>query len=273
VVYQPGGVADPSAGIYTDFASALAAAQALPVATSPTIGVDPTDGTPTIAASCDLTGIVLSTNWAALSTTLEIADGAAVTGLGVLDNAIILSTLATSAPSIVVSGTQFVQLRNDAELTSDGTASQSLIHVPSGATLVVQMCGSAGISASGPTPVIDVASGGHLTLTVESQAGFVDAGTLTGAGTIHVFTPTAAIVGAQSGATHLTIFVNGLTEPSRVGQLTDSTGGSVTSTLASIAAGTSYTQADMVAAKNAIASLAAKVNALEVALHSLGLTA
>lgn len=44
--------------------------------------------------------------------------------------------------------------------------------------------------------------------------------------------------------------------------LTDSSGGTASDTLASIAAGASYAQADMVAVKNAIASLAAKINAM-----------
>lgn len=62
-------------------------------------------------------------------------------------------------------------------------------------------------------------------------------------------------------------------QASRVGVLTDSTGGTVSTTLAAITAGTLYAQADMVAAKNAIASLAAKLNAAELVLHNLGLTA
>ena len=44
--------------------------------------------------------------------------------------------------------------------------------------------------------------------------------------------------------------------------LTDSTGGTVSTTLAAIAAGTLYTQADMLAVKNALASLADQVNKL-----------
>lgn len=54
-------------------------------------------------------------------------------------------------------------------------------------------------------------------------------------------------------------------QAARVGQLTDSTGGTVSTTLA---AGITDTNA-----KNAIASLAAKVNALELALHNIHLTA
>lgn len=44
--------------------------------------------------------------------------------------------------------------------------------------------------------------------------------------------------------------------------LTDNSGGTASNTVAAIAAGAAYAQADMVAAKNAIASLTAKVNAL-----------
>ena len=44
--------------------------------------------------------------------------------------------------------------------------------------------------------------------------------------------------------------------------LTNNTGGTASDTLAAIAAGASYTQADMQAVRNAIASLTAKVNAL-----------
>jgi hypothetical protein len=47
--------------------------------------------------------------------------------------------------------------------------------------------------------------------------------------------------------------------------ITDSTGGTASSTLAAIAAGASYTQADMVAVKNAIASLALAVNQINQA--------
>lgn len=46
------------------------------------------------------------------------------------------------------------------------------------------------------------------------------------------------------------------------GSLTDSSGGTASNTLAAITAGASYAQADLTAVKNAIASLAAKVNTL-----------
>ena len=44
--------------------------------------------------------------------------------------------------------------------------------------------------------------------------------------------------------------------------LTNNTGGTVSTTLAAITAGASYTQADMTAVKNALASLADQVNKL-----------
>jgi hypothetical protein len=58
--------------------------------------------------------------------------------------------------------------------------------------------------------------------------------------------------------------------PPTVAQVTDSTGGTPSSTLAAIAAGSSYTQADMVAAKNALASIAAEVNGIQAALSVRG---
>lgn len=44
--------------------------------------------------------------------------------------------------------------------------------------------------------------------------------------------------------------------------LTNSTGGTASDTLAAIAAGAAYTQADMQAVRNALASIAVKVNQL-----------
>jgi hypothetical protein len=52
--------------------------------------------------------------------------------------------------------------------------------------------------------------------------------------------------------------------------ITDSTGGTPSTTLAAITAGASYAQADMVAVKNALASLAAQYNALLAILQGIG---
>ncbi len=54
--------------------------------------------------------------------------------------------------------------------------------------------------------------------------------------------------------------------------MTDSTGGTANDTLAAITAGASYAQADMTAVKNALATLAAKVNALIAANQGVGIT-
>ena len=53
-------------------------------------------------------------------------------------------------------------------------------------------------------------------------------------------------------------------------ELTDSTGGTATNTLAAITAGAAYAQADMTAVKNALASLAAKLTAVQEALKTAG---
>lgn len=93
---------------------------------------------------------------------------------------------------------------------------------------------------------------------------------LNGAGTV---LGTSISLGVLGVATFLTVNSTGVglyqkspvAQASRAGQLTDSTGGAVSSTLA---AGITDTNA-----KNAIASLAAKVNAIELAIHNIGLTA
>jgi ATP-dependent protease ClpP protease subunit len=58
--------------------------------------------------------------------------------------------------------------------------------------------------------------------------------------------------------------------PITVDQVTDSTGGTPGSTLPAIAAGSSYTQADMQAVRTGLASLAAETNALQAALSLRG---
>ena len=54
--------------------------------------------------------------------------------------------------------------------------------------------------------------------------------------------------------------------------LTDSTGGTASNTIAAITAGSTYAQADMTATKNALASLAAKVNEIITALENSKVT-
>jgi hypothetical protein len=60
--------------------------------------------------------------------------------------------------------------------------------------------------------------------------------------------------------------------PTRVGQNTDNTGGTKSTTLAAIAAGASYTQADATAIKNGLASVQQQINALELVIHNAGIT-
>jgi len=57
-----------------------------------------------------------------------------------------------------------------------------------------------------------------------------------------------------------------------VAVLTDSTGGTPSTTFAAIAAGTTYLQADIVAAKNALSQTAASLNAIIAALKGAGIT-
>lgn len=63
------------------------------------------------------------------------------------------------------------------------------------------------------------------------------------------------------------------TQASNIADLTDSSGGTASDTIAAITAGGSYAQADMTAVKNALASLTAKFNALNAAVQGVGITA
>jgi hypothetical protein len=64
-----------------------------------------------------------------------------------------------------------------------------------------------------------------------------------------------------------------VTQPTNAAQaaLTDNTGSTPSATLAAIAAGAGYTQADMVAVKNAIGGIAVLVNRLRLDLVNLGI--
>jgi hypothetical protein len=97
-------------------------------------------------------------------------------------------------------------------------------------------------------PSTGVADQGHVLLWG------VTPGTLTPARMVHVQDNKLGLYGATP-----------VVQAARAGQLTDSTGGTVSSTLAA-----GITDA---VAKNAIASLAAKVNALETIIHNLGASA
>ena len=78
-----------------------------------------------------------------------------------------------------------------------------------------------------------------------------------------------------------TVFPNGIraplmnssnAQPSAIADLTDSTGGTASSTLAAITAGATYAQADITAIKNGLASLAAQIAAINAALKAAQVT-
>ena len=54
--------------------------------------------------------------------------------------------------------------------------------------------------------------------------------------------------------------------------ITDDTGGTPSTTFAAITAGAGYAQADMVAVKNALSSIAAQFNALLLVIQNLGMS-
>lgn len=137
--------------------------------------------------------------------------------------------------------------------------------------------GTGGSGAAGGRGAI-IIQGGDVSITADYPAGGA------ASGQIHLQAPTVSLDVHDGTGVHAIIVMDTdgvriayatgsklafhnatpVVQATRAGQLTDSTGGSVSSTLA---AGITDT-----AAKNAIASLAAKVNALEVVLHNLGLT-
>lgn len=79
----------------------------------------------------------------------------------------------------------------------------------------------------------------------------------------------AALAPGSSPATPSTAGV--VKQAAAVAGLTDSTGGTVSTTLAAITAGASYAEADMVAAKNGLASLNAQINNVTAALIAAGI--
>lgn len=62
-------------------------------------------------------------------------------------------------------------------------------------------------------------------------------------------------------------------QPATTPVITDSTGGTGSTTFAAIAAGVAYTQADAVAIKNALSEIATTLNGIGVVLKGAGLTA
>lgn len=66
----------------------------------------------------------------------------------------------------------------------------------------------------------------------------------------------------QAGTQARVLMVNNLPQLAAITGLTDNSGGTASTTIASVTAGGSYAQADIVALKNAVASLTAKVNEL-----------
>jgi hypothetical protein len=84
---------------------------------------------------------------------------------------------------------------------------------------------------------------------------------------------------SSGGATQIASTSIGLYNVTPVAQaadmvaITDSTGGVVSTTFAAITAGAGYTQADMTAVKNALASSAAQINKVRTALRNIGIMA
>ena len=91
-----------------------------------------------------------------------------------------------------------------------------------------------------------------------ADVSIAEIGSLIGSGDVPLASPTVPGIVLQAAT---------------VAALTDSTGGTASATLAAITAGSSYAEADMVAVKNALASLAADYNALRTSLRAAGIVA
>ncbi len=81
----------------------------------------------------------------------------------------------------------------------------------------------------------------------------------------------AALAAASNATTVRVLIGDDAKTAALVAAMTDNSGGVASDTLASIAAGGTYAQADIVAIANALASISAKQNAILVALKAAGL--
>lgn len=77
------------------------------------------------------------------------------------------------------------------------------------------------------------------------------------------------ISGSNAASTTVAGIVKQITQQAL---LTDSTGGTASTTFAAIAAGASYAQGDIVAIKNALAQIALQFNNLRTAMHNAGIS-
>jgi hypothetical protein len=125
---------------------------------------------------------------------------------------------------------------------------------------------------NGSFPIWDFFDGYQLNVATEAQTYLGNVDGVVG----HVMAQSYNALYAETfqGGTRMGFWkANPVVQPTRVGQLTDSTGGAVSTTLAAITAGGSYSQTDMQRVKNALASIVAILNAMETNNHTTGLTA
>lgn len=229
-----------------------------------------TDSTPTISQAPTsvngATGTAMAvqaqtaTGTASTGADLDLSSGAGVSGPGAV-NLLCGNVAAVNViPGQVTLCDAAGVLTCIATLASAGASGLTFGHSCTGITYGQSNNTTNGATAASTTVKAQTATGTTSTGgTLNASSG---GGTTPGAVNIQV----AGATKIKADATGIGLYGGATTaQPTRVGQLTDSTGGSATSTLAS-----GITDVN---AKNAIASLAAKVNALELALHNLGVTA
>ena len=122
-----------------------------------------------------------------------------------------------------------------------------------------------GAGAHGGTVFVD---SGNTVLTVKGDVS--GNGTMTLAGVAALTTGTSLVIGG-SGKSIGFYAATPVVQATRAGQLTDSTGGTPSTTLASFTGSVYATDSPTI--KNTISSLAAQVNKLELIIHNLGLSA
>lgn len=185
VTYQEGGTPNPALGIYSTFATALAAARAMAQA-NPTIVIDPTHGQPVIPSAIptyNVLGMRLA-GLAGIATQLNVANGAHLGFIGgtlTLAEGLVLNFQTTSGPAVLISAagqsTYLVcegvtprggSLGPGAGLTVDASATVTPIHVTNGALFV--QCDTHGVlfNSSGSCELFQVDTPGALALEMDA---------------------------------------------------------------------------------------------------------
>lgn len=185
-VFLPGGTANPSAGVYTTWATLYAAAHAV---RNPTVIVDSTSGSPTVpAGSWTLSNWTFTTNTYA---TLVFADNALCTVAYNLwiEGGLNFQTAATTAPTFTVAASAFanVFVEHDSIVSNTPAATQPFFRQATGGFLTFWVSDTSflGYYGNGAGTMVDVPSGGNAYVWLDQSSSLLPS-TLSGAGLIKV---------------------------------------------------------------------------------------